>query len=264
MSPKNLSPRERLLGAVVLLLVLVACLAPPLAQVESYHAFADTHTRWGLPHAFNLLSNLPFALVGVALFARLYTMPRAALGGAQRVLVQLAAAGLVLTALGSSWYHLAPDDAGLVVDRAAMCVAFAALLGLAACRISERAGLALAAVVLVGGLAAVQAWSLTGKLTPWVVVQGGGVLLLAALAAQRHDTALPVRWWLVIAGYALAKLLELGDHALWVATDAAVSGHSLKHVVAAASALPLLTALIALGHSSTQGQNAPQPPARGA
>lgn len=261
MSPFRLSPFERRLGTLVLLLVLLACLAPPLAQSHGYHAFADTHTRWGLPHAFNVLSNLPFALVGAALLAPRGSLLRTRAGAAEAAMLRLTGIGLLLTALGSSWYHGAPDDGRLVADRLAMGIAFAGLLGLAGCRVSARAGLALAAVVLASGPAAVQAWSGAGNLTPWAVLQAGGLLVLALLAAYRPQAALPVRWWLLIAGYGLAKLLELGDHALWTASGEAISGHSLKHVVAALSVLPVLSALrLRRG----PGQNAPQPPAQSA
>jgi hypothetical protein len=57
--------------------------------------------------------------------------------------------------------------------------------------------------------------------------------------------ALPVRWALLIAIYALAKLLELGDHAVFEWTGHLVSGHSLKHAVAACAAWPVVTALLA-------------------
>jgi hypothetical protein len=49
----------------------------------------------------------------------------------------------------------------------------------------------------------------------------------------------------LIAIYALAKLLELGDHAVYEWTGQLVSGHSLKHVVASFAAWPVVSALLA-------------------
>jgi hypothetical protein len=43
--------------------------------------------------------------------------------------------------------------------------------------------------------------------------------------------------------YALAKLLELGDEAVFHATGDGVSGHSLKHLVAGLAAWPVLRAM---------------------
>ncbi|AEG94751.1 hypothetical protein [Ramlibacter tataouinensis] len=47
----------------------------------------------------------------------------------------------------------------------------------------------------------------------------------------------------MIAIYGLAKLLEAGDHAVFQATGQWLSGHSLKHLVAAAAAVPVVVAL---------------------
>jgi hypothetical protein len=167
-----------------------------------------------------------------------------ALSPVERSAVALLLAGLALTAAGSTWYHLAPDDAGLAIDRGAMGVAFAGLMALAACRVSQRAGAAVGWTALLLAPLAVLAWAATGNLLPWVLVQGGGmvlILLLACVPAGRD--VLPVRWWVVLAIYGVAKALETGDHWVWQATGGWVSGHSLKHVVAALAVVPVLTAL---------------------
>ena len=67
-----------------------------------------------------------------------------------------------------------------------------------------------------------------------------------ALASDASDAAkcpLPIRWRVVIALYAVAKVLELADHQVWELTGHVVSGHSLKHVVASLAAWPVLAAL---------------------
>jgi hypothetical protein len=58
---------------------------------------------------------------------------------------------------------------------------------------------------------------------------------------------------LVILAYAAAKLLELNDEASYQFTGHLVSGHTLKHVVAALAGCPVIVALGALRNS---GQNA--------
>src|SRR4051812_47632110 len=136
-------PREWRLLLAVLALATLAIAGPHLAQMPQYHAFADQQSWRGMPHAGDVLSNLAFAFVGVACLVAL-ARARQALSGAERVLLALAGAGLLATCAASTWYHLAPGDARLVVDRAGMVVAFSGLLGLAACRVSSRAGLSLA------------------------------------------------------------------------------------------------------------------------
>jgi hypothetical protein len=57
-------------GAVAALLGLMAAslailpLLPPIPQDPSYHQFADQRTLLGIPNFWNVVSNLPFVLVG--------------------------------------------------------------------------------------------------------------------------------------------------------------------------------------------------------
>ncbi|TFZ02063.1 hypothetical protein [Ramlibacter humi] len=253
----RITDRESWLLAAVLALVAVAAFGPAVAQHAHYHDFADQQARWGVPHAADVLSNLAFAATGLAGAWRLAV---AQLDRVQRALGALACAGLLLTAACSSWYHLQPGDAGLVIDRLGMTVAFAGLLGLAACHVSRRAGIATAVLVLVGAPLTLLVFAASGNLLPWAVLQGGGMALLLACALLRGHDALPIRWELVIAAYALAKLFELGDHAIWEATGQWISGHSLKHLVAAAAVWPVL----ATWTPRPAGQNAAQQPLKAA
>ncbi len=230
--------------AAFLLALLVACAGPHVAQHAHYHAFADQRTLWGVPCALDVLSNLAFALLGGWGLLRMYGQPNgtAQAAGSQRTLSVLFFAGLVLTALCSTAYHLAPDDARLAIDRLGMVSAFAGLLGLAAAdRVSARSGLWLASAVLALGPVAVLVWAHTGNLLPWSVLQGGGMVLIVVLALRSPvGGAWGIPLATVIAWYVLAKLLELGDHAVFAATQGWVSGHSLKHVFAAMAAWPVM------------------------
>jgi hypothetical protein len=234
---------RRLLGGV-LALVALAIAGPDVAQHVDYHAFADRRLLWGVPCAGDVLSNLAFA---VAALAGAWHLAHAQLHRVQRSLGVVACAGLLLTAAGSSWYHWQPDAAGLLVDRLSMTVAFAGVLGIAACRISERAGIAVAALIAIAAPVSLAVFAASGNLLPWAVLQGGGLVLLLVLAAMPTGNALPVRWGWVVAAYAVAKLLELQDHLVWELTGQLVSGHSLKHVVAALAVAPLFTAWRARG-----------------
>lgn len=241
----RLSGLESTLLLAVVLAVLVACLGPAVAQPAHYHAFADQRVLWGVPFAMDVLSNMPFAVGG---FWGLVTLRRLQAGtevDAQRPLAALFFVGLLLTALCSSAYHWRPDHTGLAWDRLGMVVAFAGLLGLAvADRVSARAGVVTAGSVLLLGPLSVVAWAISGNLLPWVVLQAGGMLLVLLLAACRPVAG---AWGLplgaVIALYTLAKLLELGDHAVFAWTGGLVSGHSLKHGVAALAAWPVMAVM---------------------
>lgn len=247
---------EVLLLAGIGLLLALAWWAPPVAQPPAFHAYAEQRTLWGIPHALDVLSNLPFALAAAIGLWRLQRVPPAALPAGQRGCARLFFWGLLLTAAGSAWYHLQPNDPGLAADRLGMAVAFAGLLGLvAASAVSDRAGRILAPVLLLLAAAAVVQWYVTGNALPWALLQAGGMVLVMAAALRRPGaTGLRVRWWLVLAAYAVAKLLEVGDHAVYHATGQLLSGHTLKHLVAALAAVPVIAALSA----AAQPQNGAQ------
>lgn len=259
----NPEKTERSLLVAVLLLLAVAIFAPPVAQPVHQHAFADPR-GWGqIPCALNVLSNLPFALWGAAglgLLARRRALasPVTPVNIAQGRLAVLFFTGLLLTAAASGIYHWRPDDAGLVMDRLGMVVAFAGLLGLAgADRASPRAGVLLAVAVLLLGPLSVWTWSATGNVLPWVLVQFGGMLLVLALACLKPlPGALAVRWGVVIMIYAAAKLFEMADQAVYSATSQLISGHSLKHVVASCAAWPVVAALMTRHKSRAESASA--------
>ena len=257
----TISRPEALLLAATAALLLLALLGPAITQPGDYHHFADRREFMGLPFAMDVLSNLPFAIAGLAGMACLWRLPRGAIGDIERAMTWLFFAGLLLTAAASSWYHSAPGDAGLALDRGAMGVAFAGILGMAAAaQVSERAGAALGLGLLVLAPMASWYWSVTGDVLPWAVAQlGGGALLLAMALLRPRAGALPIRWGLVIVAYALAKALELLDADIFALTGQLVSGHTLKHLAAALAAVPVIAAVGGLGNSR---QNRARPPAR--
>lgn len=238
--------RALLLGFAVLLLI-AAVVLPAMEQPASYHAFADQRVLAGIPHAADVLSNLGFALAALAGAWLLRGLDRARVDGAARALAALFFTGLACTALGSAWYHWAPADAGLAWDRLGMSVAFAGLLGLAVqSRVDDASGWLAAAALLVAAPLSVAVWRATGNMLPWAVLQAGGMLLVVALAwLPARAGALPLSLGTVITLYVLAKLLELSDLDIFVASGDLISGHSLKHFAAAFAAWPVLRALLA-------------------
>ncbi len=236
---------EHALFALCLVLLVVALAGPSVAQDAHYHRFADQRAFAGLPHAMDVLSNLLFAVFGAWGIARVLRGVGETPRDGASSLAMLFFLGLLTTTVGSSAYHWRPDDAGLMWDRIGMVPAFAGLIGLAAAtRISMRAGFGMAALVMATGPAAAW-WCLqTGNLLPWAVVQGGGIALVVCLAFLRvRPGVLDVPLGLVIGLYAVAKALELLDAQVFAWTGTLCSGHSLKHLVAACAALPVLAAL---------------------
>ena len=222
------------------------------------HPFVDARTLLGLPNAMDVLSNLPLALAGAW---GLLALRRNSLPEVTRRALQVFCAGLLLTGFGSAVYHWAPDAAGLVWDRLGMAVTFAGALSLA---VAERVGQGPARPTLwvALGLAVVSAAlpQLLGNVLPWAVVQFGGLAFIAWAALQRPAAgAIGVHLGALIGWYALAKVLELGDAAVFHATGDVVSGHSLKHLAAALAAWPVLAAVNTTGKATRLRQNAAGP-----
>lgn len=256
------SRRERTLGGVFAVLVLVAMVCPALAGPEPVSAFADARSWHQLPNAMDVLSNLAFLAVGLLGLWRLRQLHRPdRLDGPEPCLghnlacAGLFFAGLVTTTVGSVLYHLQPDVLRLAGDRAGMTLAFAGLIGFSVCeRVSQRTGWAAAWLTLAGGLLAVAVWLATGNVVPWATLQFGGMALVLVLALTKPlpegagAVGLKLGW--IIFWYALAKLFELSDHAIYEITQHLVSGHSLKHLTAALAGLPVLQALHVLRRQS--------------
>ena len=238
-------PTEVLMLAAIAALFAVALFGPAVMQPAHQHAFADRREWASIPNALDVLSNLAFAAWGMAGLVNLRGLLKRGHAHTEYALVALFFTGLICTAAASCWYHLQPDDAGLGVDRLGMAVAFASLLGLAVSgSVSHRAGAAMAAAVLLLGSSSIWLWLVSGNVLPWLVIQFGGMALVVLVALIKpRPGALAVRWGLVVVVYAIAKLLELGDHEIFTLTGEVVSGHSLKHLVASLAAWPVLHAV---------------------
>ena len=243
--------RPHLLVAVALAMALALAAQPAIHQPLEYHRFVDGRTIFGVPNFWNVLSNLPFVLVGLAglrwLFAHMTRIERV-LRPAYLVLF----AGVALVGFGSGWYHLQPDNASLVWDRLPMTLAFMAFFAIV---LGEYIDLRLARLtlwpLLVAGVASVLYWRATDDLRPYALVQFLPVLLIPGvlLMYPRRDSA-PI-WW-AIAFYVLAKLLEHFDGAIYAALAGGISGHSLKHMAAAVGMAALLVGLRARHSGSIQ------------
>ena len=263
----SLSHRECALLVFFAALLVIAFVGPALPPPEAGAApFADRRSWHGLPNAMDVLSNLPFAAIGLWGLLQLRRLHRAQEAAAHAEPASSAAkepynalecagmffAGLILTAAGSAFYHLHPDPLRLAADRAGMAVAFAGIVGVAVCdRVSSRAGRPAAWLTLAGGWLAVAVSHATGNVLPWGLVQFGGMAVLLTLAlAKPVDSGMGFKPGWVIFLYGLAKLFELSDHAIFEATHELVSGHTLKHLAAALAALPVLHAVRVIGRQA--------------
>lgn len=233
-----------LIGATVAA-ALIMLFIPPIPQNEAYHNFADRRALLGIPNCLDVVSNVLFLVVGVW---GLWTVWHGAkfIDRIERTPYAAFFAGVLFTAFGSSWYHLNPNDATLVWDRIPMTIGFMALLAaIAGERIGRPRGLSVALLVplIALGVGSVVEWAVHNDLRAYAFAQFGSLLvlvLLIALFPARYTRTYDLG--ISLALYALAKLLEAADKPVFAAGHL-VSGHTLKHVAAAASTYWILRML---------------------
>lgn len=243
---RNLTFRQRvmiLIGIFILTLVTTFLIAP-IPQDPGYHAFVDMRSFLGIPNFGDVVSNAGFMIVGVAgLLTVLGNQSRVIFDGRLDALPYLIFfIGVGLVSIGSSYYHLVPDNDRLFWDRLPMTISFMALFSaIVADRINKAAGVRWLLPVLIAlGIASLLYWD-------WTEAQGRGDLRFYGLVQFYPMIALPIICWLfpkarftgggylvwVIFWYAAAKLLEYFDSTVLSLSANLVSGHSLKHLAAA-------------------------------
>jgi hypothetical protein len=215
-----------------------AVLLPAMPQPVAYHDFADHRAMFGVANFLDVTSNLGFLLVALAGFV-VVLRPRTRFEfSRERWPFAVFFLGMLLTAVGSAYYHLAPDNERLFWDRVPMTIAFMALLAAQiGDRISVRIGLTLLGPMLAVGASSVLYWRLTeragvGNVMPYGVLQTYSVvvLLLIGTLPSRYTRGNDI--YGVFAAYVLSKLLETFDRQI-LSLDQLVSGHTLKHLAAA-------------------------------
>ncbi len=242
-----------LLLMLAVLVALIGLFLPPTPQSPAYHRFADRRSFLGIPNFGDVASNLPFAVIGLWGLGFLWrsNSGRAVqpfLDARERWPYLLVFVGLILTAFGSSYYHLSPSNQRLVWDRLPMTIVFMSMVAaVIAERVSVSAGLWLLPLLMLVGMGSVFAWYMselrgTGDLRLYAAVQvySALVLLVAVLLPPRYTRGSDLV--VVVGCYILAKLLELLDQPIFDA-EHLISGHTMKHLAAAAAGYWILRSL---------------------
>jgi hypothetical protein len=259
-----MAKRTRWIVAFTILCIAAAFLLPALPQSLAYHRFADQRDMLGVDNFLDVVSNLAFLISGIAGLAVVFGKRARFEFRSERWPYAVFFLGVLLTAVGSGYYHLAPDNETLFWDRLPMTIAFMGLVSsLIVDRINIRAGLALLVPMLLLGAASVVYWRATeragvGNVLPYGILQGYSVvivLLLALLSPSRYTRGNDLYW--VFGWYVLSKLLETFD-AQVLALGSVVSGHTLKHVAAAMAGVSVCYMLM---HRTLETPAAAQKPA---
>ena len=197
-------------AAAFAILVVALSVAGPIPQDPAYHRFADTRGFLGIPRFGDVVSNVPFLVVGLAgvwlVGARgrvLRDAPAEAPAslddprGAGPVFFDVVErrawlflfAAVALVALGSGYYHWDPTSARLVWDRLPITLVFMTFTAIQVMeRMGTRAGARLLLPLLAAGIASIVWWQVTeslgrGDLRPYAVIQYFPFLLIPLMLA---------------------------------------------------------------------------------
>ncbi len=237
------NPRALFLAGLGLAALAVTLCLPPIHQWNNYHDFADARGFLGLPNALNVLSNLPFLVVGILGLRFLARPPAGAFREPwERGPVAVLMVAFLLVGLGSSLYHWHPNDRTLFWDRLPLAILFSSFLAATVIeRVSLRWGAILFFPLVASGVAGVIYWYWTnaagpGDLRFYLLMQAGSVLaipLMVLLFPPRYTGGRDLL--VVIALYGLAKVFEILDGPVYHAGHL-LSGHTLKHLLGALAA----------------------------
>ena len=212
-------------------MIVILALHGRIAQPAHYNEFADQSTASGIPHAADVFSNAGFALV--AIWGWLTLRPRRASDHLRAGWpgYRLFLIGLFLTAFGSAFYHLAPDNivrgdifGGSRTGFDAIVLGLCAVASVAWWAMSDRNG--------------------AGDLRPYLLLQGLALIHIplwqAIHRAPRTDR---IAFGTAMVLYILAKVAEVLDHEIANAFGF-VTGHTLKHLIATAATAAIVWGLI--------------------
>ena len=244
MKYKNIGSILIVLTSILSALVILSL--DPIAQDVEYHNFEDQRIYFGIPNFWNVISNLPFLLVGCLGLYSIFCSKKIKLLNDFKSPYILFFLGVAMVAVGSSYYHLWPSNHSLVWDRLPMTIAFMSLFSIIISEfISPDFGKKLLFPLIIFGAYSVFYWHNTenagaGDLRLYILVQFLPVLVIPLILLFFKPTFTRINgYWILLFAYILAKILEHFDsqiyHALFF-----ISGHSVKHVIAALGVYLLL------------------------
>ena len=229
--------------------VLLSIFMGPIAQTSRYHLFSDSRHIISIPNFFNVISNLPFLLIGMIALQRLLSNKVVILAEIRHAYLILFT-GVILVGLGSSYYHLWPTNQTLVWDRIPMTIVFMSLFSIIIAEyISIRVAKLIVWPLLLLGVSSVIYWHVgekagQGDLRFYGLVQFLPILMVPVILVCFNSkfSHTSVYWWLLPL-YLLAKIFEHFDQQVYLFLGV-FSGHSLKHLFAA-----LAIGVVVLGYT---------------
>ena len=236
-----------LLTSISVVAIIIVFFIDPIPQNIAYHSFADQHKILGIPNYWNVISNLPFFIVGLYGFSILKSKKKE-YTTSELLIYYILFTGFISTFLGSSYYHWNPNNTTLVWDRIPMTFIFMSFFTIICANLIHPSWFKLGIKILVPtGILSVLYWHITelygaGDLRFYALIQFLPLILIPIILWLYREKVKSFKWLvLVLIAYLTAKLLETYDHECFHQSNLTVSGHSLKHVFAALACFFMVT-----------------------
>ncbi len=228
-------PREIIIAVLILGSLVALLLIDPISQDLNYHNFADKRKILGISNFFDVVSNLPFLFVAISGLFFVYK------NKTQTPSINISLAWIIFllsilfVAIGSSYYHLNPTNETLTWDRLPMAIGFMAIFALVlADYIHPKIESWLLIPMCILGIFSVYYWHQTDDLRLYAWVQFCTLSILAlVLFLYRPNTFRTKYLVYAFIFYALSKITEYFDPQIFHYSQHIISGHSIKHILAA-------------------------------
>jgi phosphoglycolate phosphatase-like HAD superfamily hydrolase len=224
------------LSTIVVLIIIFWTCIPPIRQSQAYLDFADQRGFLGIPHFFDVVSNILFCLCGLFGMMSVSGAKQAFKTRLEKWPYFLFFLMVFFTGVGSSYFHWSVNIDRLFWDRLPISLAFMALLSaVIGDRARPKVGVFLLIPLLMIGAMSVLTWFLSeptgqGDLRFYVLVQYGSMIVLLLLLKffPSHYTG-DEGLWTALGCYCIAKLSEVLDRQIFECGHV-LSGHTLKHI----------------------------------
>jgi len=235
--------KKYIIPFLALLCVIALLIIGPIPQDQSYHNFMDQRKLLNVPNFLNVVTNLPFLLVGlIGVNTSKYIKNKEL----KRIIFTLFI-GFVLLAIGSSYYHLWPNNNRLVYDRIPMVIIFMSFFSYVIYNnINQKTAYNAFIALNIVGIMTVIYWAITestgnGDLRWYGMVQFFPIVAIPLILVLYKSS---FNLWKEIVPififFGLAKITEKFDKETYHLLSNTISGHSLKHLLMAAAGYEIL------------------------
>ena len=226
-----ISWQDSLIASLVVISFVSLFFVEPISQDLAYHNFADKRTMLSISNFFDVASNLPFLFVGILGLICIYQNWGVSSTWSWLILFL----AVFLVAFGSSYYHLSPENETLTWDRLPMAIGFMALFVIVLTDyVNNKLEKWLLIPMCLVGIASVAYWHISDDLRIYAWVQFVSMALLLIIISVYKPSHLQTKYLIyAFVFYTLSKLAEHFDKQIYELMGQIVSGHTIKHLLAA-------------------------------